>query len=93
MLALVIRLMAPRGGYLRLLMIAVAIRVMMTTIILMLALTGMVTAVRRRGTGSVVTLLVVIIIIMTIVQVTEASAKAMAAWKRETTALVRVLPQ
>ena len=41
---------APRGGYLRLLMIAVAIRVMMTTIILMLALTGMVTAVRRRGT-------------------------------------------
>ena len=93
MLALVILLMASRGEYLRLAMIAVAIRVMMTTIILMLALTGMVTAVRRRGTGSVVTLLVVIIIIMTIVQVTEASAKAMAAWKSETTALVRVLPQ
>ena len=93
MRVLVILLMASRGEYLRLLMIAVAIRVMMTTIILMLALTGMVTAVRRRGTGSVVTLLVVIIIIMTIVQVTEASAKAMAAWKSETTALVRVLPQ
>ena len=94
MLVLVILLMASRGEYLRLVMIAVAIRVMMTTIILMLALTGMVTAVRRRGTGSVVTLLVVIIIIiMTIVQVTEASAKAMAAWKSETTALVRVLPQ
>ena len=92
MLVLVILLMASRGEYLRLVMIAVAIRVMMTTIILMLALTGMVTAVRRRGTGSVVTLLVVIIIIMTIAQVTEASAKAMAAWKRETTALVRVLP-
>ena len=27
-----------------------------------------------------------------VAQVTEASAKAMAAWKRETTALVRVLP-
>ena len=93
MLVPVILLMASRGEYLRLAMIAVAIRVMMTTIILMLALTGMVTAVRRRGTGSVVTLLVVIIIIMTIVQVTEASAKAMAAWKSETTALVRVLPQ
>ena len=93
MLVPVILLMASRGEYLRLVMIAVAIRVMMTTIILMLALTGMVTAVRRRGTGSVVTLLVVIIIIMTIVQVTEASAKAMAAWKSETTALVRVLPQ
>ena len=94
MLVLVILLMASRGEYLRLVMIAVAIRVMMTTIILMLALTGMVTAVRRRGAGSVVTLLVVIIIIiMTIVQVTEASAKAMAAWKSETTALVRVLPQ
>ena len=92
MRVLVILLMASRGEYLRLLMIAVAIRVMMTTIILMLALTGMVTAVRRRGTVSVVTLLVVIII-MTIVQVTEASAKAMAAWKSETTALVRVLPQ
>ena len=92
MLVLVILLMASRGEYLRLVMIAVAIRVMMTTIILMLALAGMVTAVRRRGTGSVVTLLVVIIIIMTIAQVTEASAKAMAAWKRETTALVRVLP-
>ena len=95
MLVPVILLMASRGEYLRLAMIAVAIRVMMTTIILMLALTGMVTAVRRRGTGSVVTLLVVIIIIiiMTIVQVTEASARAMAAWKSETTALVRVLPQ
>ena len=46
----------PRGGYLRLLMIAVAIRLMMTTIVLMLAFTGMVTAVRRRGTASVVTL-------------------------------------
>ena len=92
MLVLVILLMASRGEYLRLLMIAIAIRAMMTTIILMLALAGMVTAVRRRGTGSVVTLLVVIIIVMTIAQVTEASAKAMAAWKRETTALVRVLP-
>ena len=83
MRVLVILLMASRGEYLRLLMIAVAIRVMMTTIILMLALTDMVTAVRRRGAVSVVTLLVVIII-MTIVQVTKASAYAMAAWWRET---------
>ena len=36
---------------------------------------------------------VLVIIIMTIVIVTEASANAMAAWWRETTALVRVLPQ
>ena len=57
MLVPVILLMASRGGYLRLLMIAVAIRVMMTTIVLMLVLTRMVTAVRRRGTVSVVKLL------------------------------------
>ena len=56
MLVLVIRLVvASRGGYLRLLMIAVAIGVM-ATIILMLVLAGMATAVRRRGAISVVTL-------------------------------------